>query len=305
MRSLDRRRFLHDSATLAAAMAATIPARSALASDDKEPSSDGKSASPNDTLRVAVVGVRGRGMSHIDGFGRHKDVRITAICDVDSNVTGTAKRVIQERYGKAPQLLSRTSASSSTNKEIDAISIATPNHWHALATIWACQAGKDVYVEKPVSHNVSEGRRMVEAARKYNRIVQTGTQCRSHKGMQDAIEFLRSGKLGKIYMAKGLCYKPRGSIGHKADAPVPDGRRLQHLARPRPRAAVQPEPVPLQLALVLGLRQRRPRQPGHPPDGHRPLGPGQERVPQGGAWPPAAGSATPTTARPRTPARRL
>ena len=96
------------------------------------------------------------------------------------------------------------------DKEIDAISVATPNHWHALATIWACQAGKDVYVEKPVSHNVTEGRRMVEAARKYDRIVQTGTQCRSHKGIQDAIAFLRSGKLGKVYMAKGLCYKPRG-----------------------------------------------------------------------------------------------
>ena len=81
--------------------------------------------------------------------------------------------------------------------------------------------GKDVYVEKPVSHNVSEGRRMVEAARKHERIVQTGTQCRSHKGIQDAIAFLRSGKLGQIYMAKGLCYKPRGSIGHKADCPVP------------------------------------------------------------------------------------
>ena len=126
------------------------------------------------------------------------------------------------------------------DKSIDAISIATPNHWHALATIWACQAGKDVYVEKPVSHNVSEGRRMVEAARKYDRIVQTGTQCRSHKGIQDAMAFLRSGKLGQIYMAKGLCYKPRGSIGHKADAPVPAGRRLRPLARAGAEAAVQP-----------------------------------------------------------------
>src|SRR5438046_6869720 len=103
------------------------------------------------------------------------------------------------------------------DKSIDAISIATPNHWHALATIWACQAGKDVYVEKPVSHNVSEGRRMVEAARKHERIVQTGTQCRSHQWIQDAIAFLRSGKLGSIYMAKGLCYKRRDSIGHKDD----------------------------------------------------------------------------------------
>ena len=126
------------------------------------------------------------------------------------------------------------------DKSIDAISIATPNHWHALATIWACQAGKDVYVEKPVSHNVSEGRRMVEAARKYERIVQTGTQCRSHKGIQDAIAFLRSGKLGQIYMAKGLCYKPRGSIGHKPDGPVPARRRLRPLARPGPKRPFNP-----------------------------------------------------------------
>ena len=106
---------------------------------------------------------------------------------------------------------------------IDVVSIATPNHWHALATIWACQAGKDVYVEKPVSHNVSEGRRMVEAARKYGRIVQAGTQCRSHKGIQDAMAFLHSGKLGEVYLARGLCYKPRGSIGTKPVGPVPDG----------------------------------------------------------------------------------
>jgi len=126
------------------------------------------------------------------------------------------------------------------DKDIDAVSIATPNHWHALAAIWACQAGKDVYVEKPVSHNVSEGRRMVEAARKYGRIVQTGTQCRSHQGIQDAVEFLRAGKLGKLYMAKGLCYKPRGSIGHKADAPVPQGVDYNLWLGPAPERPFNP-----------------------------------------------------------------
>jgi predicted dehydrogenase len=126
------------------------------------------------------------------------------------------------------------------DKNIDAVSIATPNHWHSLATIWAVQAGKDVYVEKPVSHNVSEGRRMVEAARKYGKIVQTGTQCRSHKGIQDAVEFLRAGKLGKIYMAKGLCYKPRGSIGHAADAPVPEGVDFNLWLGPAPERPFNP-----------------------------------------------------------------
>ena len=161
-------------------------------------------------------------MDHIRGLSRHKDCRITTICDVDQNVTGKANAALTARYGSKPryyQDLRRVF----DDKDIDAVSIATPNHWHALAAIWACQAGKDVYVEKPVSHNVTEGRRIVDAARKYNRVVQTGTQCRSHKGIQDAMAFLHSGKLGRVYMAKGLCYKPRGSIGVKPECAVPDG----------------------------------------------------------------------------------
>ena len=220
MRTLPRREFLEDTAALAASMA-MIPG---LASADtpKTGEADTKPASANDTLRVAVCGVRSRGMEHIEGWNRLNDVRITAICDVDLNVTGPARKAVAKRNGSEPPVV-QDIRRLLDDKSIDAISIATPNHWHALATIWACQAGKDVYVEKPVSHNVSEGRRMVEAARKYERIVQTGTQCRSHQGIQDAIAFLRSGKLGQIYMAKGLCYKPRGSIGHQADSPVPKG----------------------------------------------------------------------------------
>jgi predicted dehydrogenase len=109
------------------------------------------------------------------------------------------------------------------SKNIDAVSIATPNHWHALAAIWAIQAGKDVYVEKPVSHNVWEGRKIVEAARKYHRIVQTGTQSRSSSAIKEATEWVRAGNLGKMQVARGLCYKPRGSIG-KTEGPqkVPD-----------------------------------------------------------------------------------
>jgi predicted dehydrogenase len=239
MRTLDRRRFLHDSATLAAAMAASLPGRSAQAEESEEPAQEGKSSSPNEVIRVAVVGVHGRGMDHVEGFGHQKDVRITAICDIDPNVTGSARRTIEERYGKAPQYY-QDIRQLLENKEIDAISVATTNHWHALATIWACQAGKDVYVEKPVSHNVTEGRRMVEAARKYQRIVQTGTQIRSHKGINDAVAFLNSGKLGKIYMAKGLCYKPRGSIGHKADAPVPAGVDYNLWLGPAPERPFNP-----------------------------------------------------------------
>jgi predicted dehydrogenase len=219
MRNLDRRQFLHDSAALAASLATLSASATAARADDK---ADQKEAGPNDVLRVAVIGVRGRGMDHVGGWCGDRRVRITTICDVDRNVIGPAMKAVAVRYGSEPKF-EQDLRKVLDDKNIDAVSIATPNHWHALATIWACQAGKDVYVEKPVSHNVKEGRKMVEAARKYNRIVQTGTQCRSHKGIQDAVEFLRGGKLGKIYMAKGLCYKPRGSIGIKEDSPVPDG----------------------------------------------------------------------------------
>ncbi len=217
MRPVHRRHFLQESAIIAAGLTALPPA-DARAADVAEPRKYG----PNDTVRLAVLGVRGRGLDHIGGFTNLNDVRITTICDIDENVIGTASNLIKQKYKQPPKYV-QDLRRVLDDKEIDAISVATPNHWHALATIWACQAGKDVYVEKPVSHNVSEGRRMVEAAEKYRRIVQTGTQCRSHEGMQSAIAFLRSGQLGKIYMAKGLCYKPRGSIGHTEDGPVPPG----------------------------------------------------------------------------------
>jgi predicted dehydrogenase len=161
-------------------------------------------------------------MDHVDGFRKVPGARVVAICDADSNVIGRATNEVEKATATKPKFY-QDIRKLLEDPEIDVVSIATPNHWHALATIWACQAGKDVYVEKPASHNVAEGRRMVEAAEKYERIVQVGTQCRSHKGIQEAMEFLHSGKLGKVYMAKGLCYKPRGSIGHKPDSDAPAG----------------------------------------------------------------------------------
>jgi predicted dehydrogenase len=219
MKTIDRRQFLQDSAALAAGISLAGAAAQARAADDDSP---GKKVGPNDTIRMAVIGVRGRGMEHIQGFGQQPGVKITTICDVDKAVIGPAMKRVERTYGREPSYV-QDLRRVLDDKDIDLVSIATPNHWHALAAIWAIQAGKDVYVEKPVSHNVSEGRRIVEAARRHDKIVQTGTQCRSHQGMQDAIAFLRSGKLGTVYMAKGLCYKPRGSIGHKPDGSVPDG----------------------------------------------------------------------------------
>src|SRR5262245_3307 len=213
MRSLTRRDFLHDSAALTAALAGArmLPAEEAEA----------KKSDANDQLNVAVIGVRGRGRDHVNGFaGKHNCV-ITTICDVDDDAAGPAIKSAEKAQGRAPQFV-KDLRKVLDDKSINIVSIATPNHWHALAAIWALQAGKDVYVEKPVSHNVSEGRRIVEAARKYNRICQTGTQSRSMAGMRQSIEFIQSGKLGKIKLARGLCYKLRPSIGKvDGEQPIP------------------------------------------------------------------------------------
>ncbi|MFI5381811.1 MAG: Gfo/Idh/MocA family protein [Tepidisphaerales bacterium] len=170
----------------------------------------------SDRVRIAVVGVRGRGREHVSELAAMPNVEIAAICDVDSNVAGPAMRIVQEKQRRTPQF-TQDFRRVLADRSIDAVSIATPNHWHSLQTIWACQAGKDVYVEKPVSHNMFEGRRAVEAARKYERIVQAGTQSRSSNSIREAIAFVRSGKLGKLLYAQGLCYKRRKSIGHYDD----------------------------------------------------------------------------------------
>lgn len=173
----------------------------------------------NTDLRVAVVGFGGRGGDHIRGFSGRKGVRLTALCDCDTRILEgvAAKQRDQgrelETYTDIRKLLE--------SKNVDVVSIATPNHWHALGAIWAVQAGKDVYLEKPVSHNVWEGRQIVLAARKYKKIVQTGTQSRSSReGILSAVEWVKEGNLGKIVIARGLCYKRRDSIG-KVDGPQP------------------------------------------------------------------------------------
>lgn len=165
----------------------------------------------NSEIRHAVIGFNGQGRSHIEGFSGVPGVRIAGLCDADSTVLDREANKLKQR--NQPVLGFTDVRRLLESKEIDTISIATPNHWHALMAIWGVQAGKDVYVEKPVSHNVWEGRKIVEAARKYGRIVQTGTQCRSNPGMRDAVEFLQKGGLGKILVARGLCYKRRASIG--------------------------------------------------------------------------------------------
>ncbi len=172
----------------------------------------------NDALRVAVVGFKGRGGDHISGFLKIPGVRVTALCDCDQRVLdGAVKKLKDQGHDVKGYKDVRDVIAAG---DIDIISTATPNHWHALLTVWACQANKDVYVEKPVSHNVWEGRKAVEAARKYKRIVQTGTQSRSSHGIKEAVAWVKAGNLGKILISRGLCYKPRASIG-KVDGPQP------------------------------------------------------------------------------------
>src|SRR6266700_2038065 len=166
----------------------------------------------NDKVNVAVVGVGGRGSAHVKEYLTIPNAHIGALCDVNTAATERNEQVVLKGQGGKPKIY-QDLRKLYEDKEIDAVSIATPNHWHALATIWACQAGKDVYVEKPASYNVFEGQQMVKAARKYNRMVQGGMQSRSIGYKRRAIELLRDGAIGKVYYAKGLCFKRRPSIG--------------------------------------------------------------------------------------------
>jgi predicted dehydrogenase len=168
----------------------------------------------NEDIRMGVIGLGGNGRGHVNRYRGMPGVRLVAICDADKNrLNAVAKRITDDKgrvetYVDLRRMLD--------NKDIDAVTISTPNHWHALAAIWACQAGKDVKVEKPVSHNIWEGRKIVEAARKYGRIVQAGSESRSDPALKEVFEYIQQGGLGKILLARGFCYKLRSGIGKVA-----------------------------------------------------------------------------------------
>jgi len=211
---LTRRGFLRGGAGTAAAAAAA----GAVATVAKP----GEVLGANDTINIAVIGIRGRGRGHYREWAKIPKVRVVALCDVDERLFPERVKELEELQGKKPKTVIDM-RELFDDRDIDAVSIATPDHWHALATIWACQAGKHVYLEKPTCHNIWEGRKTIEAARKYNRIVAAGTQNRSLLAVNEAMKFLHEGGIGEVYMAKGLCFKPRDSIGRKQDAPVPEG----------------------------------------------------------------------------------
>lgn len=228
---LTRRSFVERALSLAAA--ATAADRLSAAADSAPGSA--RTAVPNERIRVAVVGVgpTGRGFSHIAGWLGNPGAELAVICDCDPEAEGRVAKRLEKQPAK-PRF-EKDFRRLLEDDSIDVISIATPNHWHALMAIWAMQAGKDVYVEKPCSHNVEEGRVTTQWARKLGRMCQMGAQSRSMTGMRQAIEFIHTGKIGKVNLAHALCYKRRKSIGLvDTPAPLPPGLDFDLWAGPAP-----------------------------------------------------------------------
>jgi predicted dehydrogenase len=185
------------------------------------PSRSGRAA-PSERVRIAVIGLRSRGSDHAKLFARDPGAEIVAVCDVDDAMFARPVKAVESAAGQAPRT-EKDFRRLLDDKSIDAVTIATPDHWHGLMTVLACQAGKDVYVEKPISHNVVEGRRMVDAARKHRRVVQVGTQRRSAPFVAEAIERVRGGAVGRVGMARAWIHQRRVNIGHGRPGPVPAG----------------------------------------------------------------------------------
>jgi predicted dehydrogenase len=200
-----------------------------------------RAAGAQDRVRVGIMGIRGRGGALAQVFAQHSDVEIAYLCDVDSRLfEDRAAAVARAAGGAAKPRCVQDHRRMLDDTELDAIVNATPDHWHALGTIDACRAGKDVYVEKPASHSVWEGRKMVEAARAYDRVVQLGTQCRSAPYCQEAVEFLRGGKLGSIHLVRVFNMKDRGTLAAQPDAAAPAGVDYDRWLGPAPLRPFNP-----------------------------------------------------------------
>jgi predicted dehydrogenase len=216
VRNFNRRDFVEQALVAASAALATGVVASAV-----EPASTRK-VGPNEKIRVAVIGVNGQGGSHVSEWLKNPDCDLVAICDCDPAAYEKLKPKFKN-LAKPPRYVQDV-RKLVEDKNIDAVSIATPNHWHAVMAVWAMQNGKDVYVEKPCSHNVREGRVITEWARKLGRICQMGVQSRSMPGMRQTLEFVKSGKIGKVTEARAICYRRRDSIGLvDTEAPIPAG----------------------------------------------------------------------------------
>ena len=211
---ISRRMTLTRRSFLAASAATVVAARTASFAAPRD---------ANSRIGVCTIGFHGQGGSHIKDILKMKDeAEYVALCDTDSEVLEQGAKIVEEAQGKRPKLY-RDIREALADKNIDAVTIATPNHWHSLAAIWACQAGKDVYVEKPLCHNIYEGRQLVEAAKKYDKIVQHGTQSRANATLIRDMKLIHDGFIGEIVESRGYVYKNgnRGSIGHGKPGPVP------------------------------------------------------------------------------------
>ena len=230
MGTANRREFLKSSAGAAASLAAAAPAIAA------------SSKSANGRIRVGIVGLRGRGRSLIQAFHElgKDNVEIVTFCDCDDNVLAERVSGYEQLSGKKLRT-AKDMREVLDDQSIDVVGFATPNHWHALGTIWACQAGKDVYVEKPGSHNIYEGRKVVEAAAKYKRIVQHGTQNRSSPNIMEGIEQLKKGIIGRVYIARGIAYKKRRGFQQINEQPIPEGLNWDMWQGPAPYSPYSPE----------------------------------------------------------------
>jgi predicted dehydrogenase len=209
MNRLNRRHFVAGAAAAAAATQLAFAGKQAK-------------AAANERVTLAIVGVRGRGRGLANTFARLPNAQITHVCDVNQSLLETSAKQIAELQDSEPKPVTDLRRLLE-DKTVDALVVATPDHWHALATIWGCQAGKHVYVEKPISHNVFEGHQMVAAARKYDRRVQVGTQSRSVPHYLEAMELLHLGRIGRVRVAKAWNSQLRRRVNAVPDETVPSG----------------------------------------------------------------------------------
>jgi predicted dehydrogenase len=224
MAPTNRRRFLQVSAC---SLAAAAVARG------------GRAQGPTEKIGVACMGVGGRAEFLVSAFAGEPDVDLVALADVDSRRLPAAADKVGQRTGRVPQTFQDFRRLLDL-PEVDVLVVGTPDHWHAIPTILACQAGKDVYVEKPDGHNALEGQRMVAAQRKHGRVVQLGTQSRSAPHFQAAMEYIRAGKLGRVLVAKAWENARQGAIGHPSDGPPPEGVDYDLWLGPAPQRPFNP-----------------------------------------------------------------
>ena len=262
MNSLTRREFLASTGKTSVGLTVGM---AAVASGRRT-----KADAANDRLRLAVVGIHGRGGIHAKKFAARPDCEVAYLCDVDESLFPQYVSEVERIQHRRPKVTGDFRRALD-DKSIDAIIVATPDHWHALATIWGCQAGKDVYVEKPVSHSPWEGRKMVEAARRYDRIVQVGTQNRSAHYNKLAKEYIESGKLGTIHMVRVINQKAWPNSPAMADSDPPSGLNWDMWTGPAPESKYN-ENYHRRLESLLAIFWWRYYQRRRAPDGSCPLG---------------------------------